>query len=53
MDNSIIAINPKKRGQQRKLWEAAAIAPITITLDIALVTDISGACSAGVTFHTT
>jgi hypothetical protein len=31
----------------------ASSAPTTITDDIALVTDISGVCSAGVTDHTT
>lgn len=29
------------------------IAPTIITLDMAFVTDISGECSAGVTFQTT
>ena len=32
---------------------AAKIPPIIITLEIALVTDISGECKAGVTFNTT
>ena len=31
----------------------ASSAPTTITEEIALVTDISGVCSAGVTDHTT
>ena len=31
----------------------ASSAPTTITEEIALVTDISGVCSAGVTLHTT
>src|SRR5262245_36823693 len=32
---------------------AASSAPTTITEEMALVTDISGVCSAGVTLHTT
>ena len=32
---------------------AASIAPTMMIADTALVTDISGVCSAGVTFHTT
>ena len=35
------------------LLDKAIIAPTMITLDMALVTDMSGACNAGVTFHTT
>ena len=31
----------------------ASSAPTTITEEMALVTDISGVCSAGVTLHTT
>ena len=31
----------------------ASRAPTTITEEMALVTDISGVCSAGVTLHTT
>ena len=31
----------------------ASNAPTTMTEEIALVTDIKGVCSAGVTFHTT
>jgi hypothetical protein len=49
----IIAINPKILGNSYKFWDAAIIAPIIITLETALVTDISGACNAGVTLHTT
>ena len=43
-----IEINPKLLAEPR-----AIIAPTIITPEMALVTDINGVCSAGVTFHTT
>src|SRR6478735_4756346 len=47
----IRATKPKPRAQPEPLEIMGA--PTTITEEIALVTDISGVCSAGVTDHTT
>src|SRR5215470_219866 len=51
------ATKPKARAHPAPLPESAtptaSSAPTTITEEIALVTDISGVCSAGVTDHTT
>src|SRR5258705_1810223 len=51
------ATKPKPRAQPLPLETSptptASSAPTTITEEIALVTDISGVCSAGVTDHTT
>src|SRR4030081_757940 len=51
------ATKPKPRAQPVPLPASppptASSAPTTITEEIALVTDISGVCSAGVTDHTT
>ena len=41
------------RAGQRRATATAISAPTTITDEIALVTLISGVCSAGVTLHTT
>src|SRR5580765_4795168 len=53
----ISAMKPKPRAQPEPLeimpTPTASSAPTTITDEIALVTDISGVCSAGVTDHTT
>src|SRR6266436_7765240 len=53
----ISATKPKPRAQPEPLeimgTPTASNAPTTITEEIALVTDISGVCSAGVTDHTT
>src|SRR3974377_2439600 len=53
----ISAIKPKPRAQPLPLETSptptASSAPTTITDEIALVTDIKGVCSAGVTDHTT
>src|ERR1700744_121725 len=53
----ISATKPKPRAQalpdETVLTPTASNAPTTITEEIALVTDISGVCSAGVTDHTT
>src|SRR3984893_9117196 len=53
----ISAMKPKPRAQPLPLeimgTPTASSAPTTITEEIALVTDISGVCSAGVTDHTT
>src|ERR1700744_338139 len=54
----ISATKPKPRAQTPPPLPAnatptASSAPTTITDEIALVTDISGVCSAGVTDHTT
>src|SRR2546423_15697639 len=53
----IRAMKPKPRAQPLPLeimrTPTASSAPTTITEEIALVTDISGVCSAGVTDHTT
>src|SRR5689334_12448768 len=53
----ISAMKPKPRAQPEPLeimeTPTASSAPTTITEEIALVTDISGVCSAGVTDHTT
>ena len=53
----ISATKPKPRAQPLPLeiipTPTASSAPTTITEEIALVTDISGVCSAGVTDHTT
>src|ERR1700761_2340959 len=53
----ISATKPKPRAQPEPLeimpTPTASSAPTTITEEIALVTDISGVCSAGVTDHTT
>src|ERR1700742_3572959 len=53
----ISATKPKPRAQTPPLptiaTPTASSAPTTITEEIALVTDISGVCSAGVTDHTT
>src|ERR1700754_1037778 len=53
----ISATKPKPRAQAPPLptiaTPTASSAPTTITEEIALVTDISGVCSAGVTDHTT
>ena len=50
----IIAIKLNKATKEKVLVEPRAImAPTSITPEIALVTDISGVCKAGVTFHTT
>ena len=53
------ATKPSARAQMRP-WSlvtsstpTASSAPTTITEEMALVTDISGVCSAGVTDHTT
>src|SRR3974390_1915275 len=59
MDAKISATKPKPRDQAGPLSLAtsatptASSAPTTITEEIALVTDISGVCSAGVTDQTT
>src|SRR5882757_11226148 len=51
------AMKPKPRAQPEPLdimpTPTASSAPTTMTEEIALVTDISGVCSAGVTDHTT
>src|SRR6516164_63369 len=51
------AMKPKLRAQPEPLetfaTPPASSAPTTMTDEIALVTDISGVCSAGVTDHTT
>src|SRR5215212_1906829 len=51
------AMNPKPRAHTPPLptsaTPTASSAPTTITDEIALVTDINGVCSAGVTDHTT
>src|SRR6202040_3050689 len=51
------ATKPKPRAQPLPLetfaTPPASSAPTTITEEMALVTDISGVCSAGVTDHTT
>src|SRR5580692_6863836 len=56
-DAKISATKPKPRAQAPPLptiaTPTASSAPTTITEEIALVTDISGVCSAGVTDHTT
>src|SRR5579864_526403 len=53
----ISAMKPKPRAQplpeEIMPTPTASSAPTTITEEIALVTDISGVCSAGVTDHTT
>src|SRR6267142_6614071 len=53
----ISATKPKPRAQPLPLeiigTPTASSAPTTITEEIALVTDINGVCSAGVTDHTT
>ncbi len=56
----ISATKPKLRAHQCpapapsiSCTETASSAPTTITDEMALVTDISGVCSAGVTDHTT
>src|ERR1700742_2152771 len=53
----ISATKPKPRAQvlpdDTMPTPTASSAPTTITDEIALVTDISGVCSAGVTDHTT
>ena len=52
-------MKPKPRAQPeptqacRGSTPTASSAPTTITEEMALVTDISGVCSAGVTDHTT
>jgi len=52
-----IAKNPKILDVLKIVWEfpanPAIIAPTIITDEIALVTDINGVCSDGVTLHTT
>ena len=53
MDARITAKNPKVDDMPPMLGPAATKAPTIITLEIALVTDIKGECSAGVTFQTT
>ena len=53
MEASNTAKNPKILELEKTSPDAANIAPIIITLEIALVTDIKGACKAGVTFQTT
>src|SRR3977135_1370504 len=56
-DAKTSATKPKPRAQIPPLptsaTPTASSAPTTITEEIALVTDISGVCSAGVTDHTT
>src|ERR1700681_2156491 len=56
-DAKVSATKPKPRAQPPPLptiaTPTASSAPTTITEEIALVTDISGVCSAGVTDHTT
>src|SRR5258708_11491430 len=53
----VSAMKPKPRAQplpeETVLTPTASNAPTTITDEIALVTDINGVCSAGVTDHTT
>src|SRR6266446_2024269 len=53
----VSATKPKPRAQAPPLptcaTPTASSAPTTITEEIALVTDISGVCNAGVTDHTT
>tara|TARA_B100001057_G_scaffold264595_1_gene264790 strand:+ start:1198 stop:1422 length:225 start_codon:yes stop_codon:yes gene_type:complete len=57
IDAKIIAKNPKRLEEVKTslsmFARAAIIAPTIITEDIALVTDIKGVCSDGVTLHTT
>ncbi len=50
---SVTAMKPKPIAQPLVPRPVASMAPTTMTDEIALVTDISGECSAGVTFHTT
>ena len=49
----ITARKPNPSPSRYRLTPAASIAPTMITEQIALVTAISGLCSAGVTFQTT
>src|ERR1700744_183984 len=57
MQAKISATKPKARAHPEPLetlaTPPASSAPTTITEEIALVTDISGVCRAGVTDHTT
>jgi hypothetical protein len=50
---SITATNPNPEERPVSERPAASIAPTMMTELIALVSDISGECSAGVTFQTT
>ena len=50
---SATATTPTQPPQSNTAGPAASIAPTRMMPEIALVTDISGVCSAGVTFHTT
>src|ERR1700704_2563345 len=51
-DASVTATKPNATDQPDVPNPVASIAPTMITDEIALVTAISGECSAGVTFHT-
>ena len=55
--NTLTAANPTASPHQRAevdlLGPAARMAPTMMTEEMALVTDISGVCSAGVTFQIT
>jgi hypothetical protein len=53
IDTSVTATTPSHPPQSRSAAPAASIAPTRMMLEIALVSDISGVCSAGVTFQTT
>src|ERR1700691_3779252 len=53
IDASPTATAPSHAPQSVSAGPAASMAPTRIMPEMALVTDISGVCSAGVTFHTT
>ena len=50
---SVTAMKPNAIAQPECRRPVASMAPTMITEEIALVTAISGECSAGVTFQTT
>ena len=52
-DASVTAAMPMPRPSGVAVSEAASIAPTMMIAEMALVTDMSGVCSAGVTFQTT
>jgi len=49
----VTAATPTQPPQSNTAGPAASIAPTRMIAEIALVTDMSGVCSAGVTFQTT
>ena len=53
IDAITTAATPTQPPQSNTAGPAASIAPTRMIAEIALVTDISGVCSAGVTFQTT